>query len=770
MGSCIVHKAQKETVILGLRMLGCPEVVSRPLVTKLMQNVAAEGPENVVKRLKVIKRAAVATLAGEVPQFTWIKSDGKAPKGAWKPVWKWLVSTSHEKREHAFSILMVYTVFFHPQNDVPTRTQLEKFIGSVCQPPEIVAGLEPVFRLVPALREFQIAGEVLKRFVKASGYDVSTRVPVPTFLEQVTASLGLEKDCFERTSLHFIEKAKKFLSLQENDVWLRFPQYREVMLPFLEEEASDRMVKYATLLNAQNLAYQVAALEGNDEEIAKLRTCFATTFETLDSTGDKGIDQCLGEAEEKVGSFRPPGSWVPKGISGLPEPTPGCITQRRVCGNVAYIQEAGYKMRAFASPSLPLQYALASMKEVLFGVLRSLPWDCCFDQSKGVERVRTWLNEGKTCYSVDLSDATNNASWVMQVHLLKQLGVNESDINLLHSVNTGLYRNPWYKDGWGEAFLQWNVGQPLGTGPSFAVFSLFHAYLVIASMVKAKVSLKYVTDTFVILGDDIVINDQRVHQAYRNTLKLISAPVSESKCLESSTAAEFAGVLITSKGSYRGWKFKDVDDDNFLSVIQHLGPRVLSRAYLTKRQYIVAKYLRDLPYPYGLGYNSKGLPRRVYEDLKKFLDEWHLQHEAIASSRPIPSKSSSLNRLLYGYGIRWYRAPAAPWITAYLPFMENDPEARKTLTLHAPLASPQGIMRVILGDETLPIVTKGRPSVDLLAQWRSTYVFGAAPHLKQIEKGRSWIEIIRNLYPSFLDSETSSVEESNKSVVCSVTK
>jgi hypothetical protein len=718
-----------------------------------MQNVAAEGPENVIKRLKVIKRAAVATLAGEVPQFTWIKSDGKAPKGAWKPVWKWLLSTDHEKREHAFSILTVYTVFFHSQNDVPTRTQLSKFIGSVCQPPDRVASLEPVFRLVPALREFQIAGDVLKRFVNASGLDVTTRTPVPTFLEQIAASLGLEKDQFERTSLHFIERAKKFLGDPANDAWLRFPQYREVMLPFLEEEASRRMVNYATLLNAQNLAYQVQALGGNDVEIAKLRTCFAATFETLDKTKDKGIDQCLGEAEVAVASFTPPGSWVPKGISGLPEPTPDPLGQRRVCGNVAYVQEAGYKMRGFASPSLPLQYALTSMKEVLFGVLRSLPWDCCFDQSKGVERVRTWLNQGKTCYSVDLSDATNNASWIMQVHLLETLGVNKSDINLLHSVNTGLYRNPWYESGYGEEYLQWNVGQPLGTGPSFAVFSLFHAYLVIASMVKAKVSLKYVTDTFVILGDDIVINDQRVHQAYRNTLKLISAPVSEAKCLESPKAAEFAGVLITSECSYRGWKFKDVADDNFVSIIDHLGARVCSRAFLTKRQLTVAKYLRDLPRPYGLGYNSKGLPRQVYNDLKLFLDEWHEQHMAVQLSRPITSKSSAINRLLYGYGINWYRAPAAPWLTAYLPFMGNDPEARKNLTHHVPLGSIQGIMRVILGDESLPIVTKGRPCVDLLAHWRSTYLFGAAPHLKQIEKGRPWKDVIQDLYPEFRDSD-----------------
>jgi hypothetical protein len=743
-----------ETAVMGLRMLGCSEALIRPLMTKLMLNVAAEGPENVIKRIKVIKRAAIATLAGEVPQFTWIRSKGGKPAGAWKPVWKWLLSTDHEKREHAFNILMVYTSFFHSQNDVPTRAQLEKFIGSVQQPPERVEKLKPIFRLVPTLSHFQRASQVLKMFVDKSGIDVATRYPNPPFVDQVTALLGLSKDQFGRTSLHLIERAKEFISDPRNDVWLQFPQYREVMQPFLEEEAAVRNTHVWTLKMARNFHYRISALEklgDQAEQIEKLRRLYPEYDQILQLGGIKRLTQRIEQAQVVDNSFTPPGSWVPSLISRLPDRVPKTLKVPQLCGNVAFCQEAGFKMRAFASPFLPLQFSLKSLKDVLFGVLRSLPWDCCFDQRKGVERVKTWLDQGKTCYSVDLSDATNNASWIMQEHLLRELGVNETEIALISSVNSGLFRNPWFKAGYGEPTLQWTVGQPLGAGPSFAIFSLFHAYLVLAAMAKVRKRVEDVHDTFVILGDDIVINDQRVHHAYRDILELISAPVSEAKCLESRKAAEFAGVLITSNGLYRGWKFKDVQDDNFMSIVEQLGVRVISRSYLTPRQYKVAEYLRDLPKPYGLGHNSKGLPYQVQCDIKSFLDEWRRQHELQELSKPIPSRASSINRLLYGYGINAYRTFNVPWLTEYLPFLEDDPESRNPLVHHAPLMSPTGIMRLIMGSDMLSIVTKGRPGLDPLADWKRTYLFGALPHIKSIIKGRPWESILRELYPNFRD-------------------
>lgn len=86
-----------------LSLVGLPRAIVLPLVNSIERSVRAEGSENVVKRLKLLKQAAVNHLAGLEIDLPWIKHDRKGPKGPWRPVWLMLSSKQFKHRKRALN-------------------------------------------------------------------------------------------------------------------------------------------------------------------------------------------------------------------------------------------------------------------------------------------------------------------------------------------------------------------------------------------------------------------------------------------------------------------------------------------------------------------------------------------------------------------------------------------------------------------------------------------------------------------------------------------
>jgi len=76
----------------------------------------------------------------------------------------------------------------------------------------------------------------------------------------------------------------------------------------------------------------------------------------------------------------------------------------------------------------------------------------------------------------------------------------------------------------------------MGAYSSWPVFALTHGLLVcyLADRCGAK------RNSFKVLGDDIVIRDDRLAALYQETLKSLCVPVSESKTMSSDSTFEFA--------------------------------------------------------------------------------------------------------------------------------------------------------------------------------------------------------------------------------------
>lgn len=292
-------------------------------------------------------------------------------------------------------------------------------------------------------------------------------------------------------------------------------------------------------------------------------------------------------------------------------------------GKIGHIQEPGMKLRAVANPFRVYQLSLSRLGDQLYELIQTLPWDCTHDQEKGTKWAEEKLSAGFMMFAVDLSDATNQFPIELQIKALQNIrGIVEEDIHLFNDLSKANWLSP------SHGMVNWTKGQPLGLYPSFAAFALTHGILV-SSLAKRR-GLDP-TDTFRILGDDIVISDGGLYSDYREVLRRLAVPVSESKTLQSDLVTEFGGRVIVPGSIIALGKWRMSSDRNFLDVLRNIGPRYLK--YLQPRQRRVAEILLTLPEPIGLGMNPNGLTaiarweleeafRHLYEselDLPSFL-------------------------------------------------------------------------------------------------------------------------------------------------------
>jgi len=263
-------------------------------------------------------------------------------------------------------------------------------------------------------------------------------------------------------------------------------------------------------------------------------------------------------------------------------------------GRIGLIQEAGYKLRAVANPGRIFQRVLQPFGDRIYNLLKLLPFDCTFDQTKAIPVLQEALSHGKTIYSIDLSGATDYFPLALQKHLLLKMF---PDIEV--SLFCDLSQASWYMPQCGE--ISWKKGQPLGLYPSFGAFALTHGCLLLGLLNKDW------NNQFFILGDDVVILDDQLATDYYQALSLLGCPVSIPKSIKSNSLCEFGGKLITHSTVISQYKWRGISDDSFIDIAKILGPKSLS--LFQPRQIKVLNRLSKIPdFLGGLGWNSDGLP------------------------------------------------------------------------------------------------------------------------------------------------------------------
>lgn len=395
-------------------------------------------------------------------------------------------------------------------------------------------------------------------------------------------------------------------------------------------------------------------------------------------------------------------------------------------GKIGFIQEPGYKLRAVANPNAVWQAALAPLKKLILTDLeRNFPTDCTHDQMSGILDIQAWLRQGKECYSVDLSDATNLMPRSLQMDVLRtrylftwpdnissrvpflgpfsHYGSSRKQQQFSELVDAFEFASAakWYyreTDG-SLRTARFTRGQPLGLGPSFPTFALTHN--IILEGLCEKVGCKPV-NTFRVLGDDVVISDGEVHRLYRETLKNLGCKVSESKTIQSTVLAEFAGRVITSDHIIPAYKWRRVLGENFLDIAKNYGMQ--SRRLLSREQRLIVDLISEVPEEIGgFGWNPKGKP--LSARLQTPAAQWLLQRTPTSPHGVVVARYRTLTSLRHQFA----RMVST---SSYIPIYEKETIGQQ-LAMGMLSSSRAGVLSfwdnsLILKDEELEEVRRQR--------------------------------------------------------------
>lgn len=289
------------------------------------------------------------------------------------------------------------------------------------------------------------------------------------------------------------------------------------------------------------------------------------------------------------------------------------------CGEIHFIQEPGGKLRSVASPFRIHQEALRPFGQMLYDLVRSLPWDCTHEQSLAIPAIQSHLRAGGQVHSIDLSSATDLFPLSLQETALRAVTKKEDwdHIDLFIEISRGFWKNSEL------GVLRWTKGQPLGLYPSFASFTLTHGLLLLHLL-----GCPY-DNQFFVLGDDVVILDEQLKDKYIDVLDRMGCPYSVDKSLSSNKLAEFAGKVITPTMVIPQLKWRRMSNDNFLDVCRLLGSK--SYCLLSSRQKAVFDQVAHLCEPIGLNFSIPGNEDSLEKMVQRTVDFYQPEKVVLGS-------------------------------------------------------------------------------------------------------------------------------------------
>jgi len=197
-------------------------------------------------------------------------------------------------------------------------------------------------------------------------------------------------------------------------------------------------------------------------------------------------------------------------------------------GKLSIVEDPELKMRVIAMVDYYSQWILKPIHEIILNKLKQLPCDRTFTQDPFHNWGKTY---GHNFWSLDLSSATDRFPIILQEKLLSKI----FDSNLASNWK-GLLIDRDYSSEDGQMY-RYTVGQPMGAYSSWAVFTLTHHLVVhwAAHICGQPNFTKYI-----ILGDDIVINHDKVARKYIQIMNKLGVEISIPKTHVSKNTYEFA--------------------------------------------------------------------------------------------------------------------------------------------------------------------------------------------------------------------------------------
>lgn len=219
------------------------------------------------------------------------------------------------------------------------------------------------------------------------------------------------------------------------------------------------------------------------------------------------------------------------------------ILSGKYVGHVHHIAKkgGGTELRDIAVPNRFIQLALSPGAARLYNVLKHMPMDATFNQDRFDTKVQNRVNNSDLYQgSVDLSKATDNLPRSWGIYIVDYLHHIFGDLEDQEMKSLDLFKTVASARWEDEGFLNvWKVGQPLGSLPSFAMLGLTHIFFT----ETLAFSLGLGHSPYIILGDDIVIFNKKLRQAYIKQMHRRRIPLSLHKSYDGNLS-EFAGKIF----------------------------------------------------------------------------------------------------------------------------------------------------------------------------------------------------------------------------------
>jgi len=196
---------------------------------------------------------------------------------------------------------------------------------------------------------------------------------------------------------------------------------------------------------------------------------------------------------------------------------------------LSVIRDPECKMRIIAIFDYVSQIFLEGISKDIYKILGNLKEDRTYSQDPYFHIQHSSKNN---FHSIDLTAATDRFPIDLQVQVLSYL----YDEQVAESWKILMVGDEFLTPD-GDSTVRYSVGQPMGARSSWAIFALTHHILVRYAAFQLN---REKFSHYILLGDDIVINNDRVAKRYTQLLAFLGVNTSPSKTHVSKDMYEFA--------------------------------------------------------------------------------------------------------------------------------------------------------------------------------------------------------------------------------------
>jgi len=252
---------------------------------------------------------------------------------------------------------------------------------------------------------------------------------------------------------------------------------------------------------------------------------------------EDGYSKTVTPVKEGVNGF----NWLMESLIAVAEKLwwPSMKT-RPESGRFGLSLEGAGKVRVFAIPNPILQRLMKPLHDWEMSILRRLETDGTYNQLSPLWR----LQGKKELYSFDLKSATDMFPASLSGSMLSGLFGDDLGLIWYLIMNQTAFRSPERVGSSLKARVyRFTRGQPLGFYSSWPSFTLTHHMVVWLAAWRVYPGQKF--KNYALLGDDIVIADKGVAQAYRSIMEEMGGVINIDKSLISHNGCcEFAKRFI----------------------------------------------------------------------------------------------------------------------------------------------------------------------------------------------------------------------------------